>query len=200
MSSVPDRDATTFSSILNRLRREIFDLPIIGNVARGLFVEAMIADLLEPEWNWVGKDWASWDFEHSETWATIEVKQSAALQPWSAARGTKAKPRFDVAHRSGYWFQQNDDSPIEWAEERCRPGDAYIFAWHGVDDTNFADHRKVEQWTFYIVDTDRLPSENKTVGLAWLRTCAVQCSYDELQKTVKAVAAVISPRQRQLCT
>lgn len=180
--------------ILDRLQYEIFDRAIIGNVARGLFVEAMIASLLEPDWVWVGKDWASWDFEHPSTWKTIEIKQSAALQPWSN-QGRKAKPRFDIALRTGYWYQAGEDDPIEWVAEECRPADMYVFAWHGVDKPCFADQRDPAQWTFYLLVSEKLPP-SKTVGLKWLYANATMCAHSDLKEKVATVAASANARQR----
>lgn len=196
MSPITGNKDTSALSILNRLQQEIFNRPVIGNVARGLFVEALVAKLLEPEWAWVGMDWASWDFEHPSTWVTIEVKQSAALQTWTKLP-RRSRPRFDVASRTGYWYQAEGSETVEWAEEQCRPADMYIFAWHGMEDLDYADHRDATQWTFYLVATDSLPPDHKTIGLNWLRSHAAKSTHSSLYDAVEIMAGSIDPRQRR---
>lgn len=52
---------------------------------RGPLVEAQVAELLGAAWRYEGSNWGGWDFvgPHGHR---LEVKQSAALQPWGPAR------------------------------------------------------------------------------------------------------------------
>ena len=58
---------------------------LMDNADRGVYVEAMIADILGSGWSLTWKlpghsSWSSWDLEHSVTEKKIQVKQSAACQ------------------------------------------------------------------------------------------------------------------------
>lgn len=64
--------------ILTRIRA-MFDVPVMQNNLRGLWVELMIAEILGPDWKQVGNDWAPWDLERSDGFR-VEVKQAASTQ------------------------------------------------------------------------------------------------------------------------
>ena len=76
---------------------------IMNNVHRAEYVECLVAELLGPEWTltWTdGYDWAPWDLEHGSD-CKLEVKQSAARQPWHIGENFSASPpRFDIAART----------------------------------------------------------------------------------------------------
>jgi hypothetical protein len=129
------------------------------NQIRPLYVEAMIEDVLGPSWRYVGGNWTGWDFV-SQQGAKLEVKQSAAIQPWSVARGMKTKGIFDIRERTGYFGEEG----ISWHAGPGRNAQIYIFAWHPVVDET-ADHRDPNQWRFYVVPVADLPPGRKTIGL-----------------------------------
>lgn len=52
------------------------------------------------------------------------------------------------------------------------PADLFVFAWHRIDALDEADHRSVAQWQFFIVPEDRLPPQQKTIGLSGVRKLA----------------------------
>lgn len=158
------------TAIEKRLHEAILGECIIGNTLRGLFVEAMLAEILAPEWKWVGANWSSWDFEHHERWDAVEVKQAAALQPWSDQYTRLSPPRFDIAERSGYWYQDEGSLKTRWHREVGRPADLYVFAWHGVVDKSVADQRDPDQWTFYISRASDLPRQ-RSIGLSGIQKC-----------------------------
>lgn len=127
----------------------MFGRPLVTNVFRSLLVEAMIAKALGPEWKWCSADFAAWDLEHASG-LRLEVKQSAALQSWSHPGSKASAPRFDIAHRTGRW-----DGDI-WVKGRARHADIYVFAYHPLTGEE-ADHRRVEQWRFYVLRSAMLP-------------------------------------------
>jgi hypothetical protein len=174
----------------------MFGEPVISNTTRGLFVEAMLSVALEEDgWDWVAEDWSSWDFEHCKTWVTVEVKQSAARQPWSEQFTHDPTPRFDIAKRTGYWYHLEGDPTVLWHAERCRPADIYIFAWHGgLADS---DQRDPAEWEFYVCDEGELP-EQKTIGLAALQKKITPVRVADLSRALSAVAGAIDiPKQRR---
>src|ERR1039458_3817705 len=90
------------AKIRSRLTTRLFDTPIMQNQIRPLYVEAMVEGALGPAWRYVGGNWAGYDFE-SDQGVRLEVKQSAAIQPWSAKRGTVTRGVFDIRERTGYY-------------------------------------------------------------------------------------------------
>jgi hypothetical protein len=178
-----------------RLRQAVVGNPIIGNTLRGLFVEAMIAEVLAPDWSWVGADWSSWDFEHDKRWDAVEVKQSAALQTWSDQYTHDAAPRFDIAERTGYWYQDEGSSVTKWWPEKGRPSDLYIFAWHGITDRVLADQREPMQWDFYISRAEDLPDQ-RSIGLNGVRrVCGDPCNVEDLKLVLDQAAHLLQPRR-----
>ena len=113
---------------LSRLHEQ-FERRIMNNVHRAEYVECLVAELLGPEWTlpWTeGYDWAPWDLKHDSDWK-LEVKQSAARQPWHRGENYSASPpRFDIAPRKGYYSRES-----EWIEKPGRHAAVYVFAWHG---------------------------------------------------------------------
>ena len=101
---------------------------VMNNIQRGDYAECLVAELLGPEWvlPWTtGYDWAPWDLKHRSTKVKIEIRQSAARQPWDTCEDFEAKPpKFDIAPRKGYWTRDND----EWIPKRGRHAPIYIFA------------------------------------------------------------------------
>jgi hypothetical protein len=156
MNSTPTIDA-----IRDHVSRVAFGSPVVQNNLRALVVEAIIDCALSPTWRWVSKDWAGWDFEHSESRVRLEVKQSAARQTWRAPPNPTS-PRFDIRERSGYW-----DDGATWVDQAGRLAQIYIFAHHPVTDDT-ADHRDAMQWRFYVVTASALPSAVGSIGLSRL--------------------------------
>ena len=159
----------------------------IDNVRRGDYVEIMIFLALGVEWRLVNldRDWAPWDLQRNDG-ARIEVKQSAALQPWSTeADALKPKrPVFDIAFRQGQRTKTGEGDLPDCKDGR--PADLYIFAWHSEENPDIADHRNAEQWQFFVVPEHQLPDQ-KTIGLNPLKNLATAVTYDQLAATVAEV-------------
>ena len=172
--------------VSQRLVERAYNQPLIGNVERGAYVECMVElalSELRPFWS-LTETWAAWDLQQQDTSARIEVKQSAALQTWSSTAPTKP-PKFDIAPRSGYY----DDGGSLWVapETPQRFADVYIMAWHDERNAQIADHRQPDQWQFYVVAEERLPSGQKSISLNPLASLSRACSYAELASEVEDV-------------
>ncbi len=154
------------------------------NSFRGLVVEAIVAEALEPDWKWVSSDWSSWDFEH-QIGLRLEVKQSAALQSWHTVEPKRWLPRFDINDRTGRWEGAN------WLAEEGRSAQIYVFATHDLTDAKIADHRNPSQWDFYVIDERSLPRQ-KTIGFSGIRQLAKPCKFRNLHNTVNAVSSNLS--------
>jgi len=155
--SYPSNMQTTASSeIALALATDVlFGQPLVTNVYRGLLVEAIIAQALQPRWTWVSRDWSPHDFENADG-VRLEVKQTAATQTWAAKPGAIPKPSFDIALRKRVWCEQQ----MAWAQGATRP-EIYVFAYHSEIDRNIADHREPGQWLFYPVRENELPKTKR---------------------------------------
>ena len=172
--------AATFA----RASKAAFGKPLVTNVLRGLLVEAIIADTIEPEWLWCAADYSSWDFERADG-MRLEVKHSSYLQTWAPPTHGKVSPSFDIRERSGRW------EGAVFIEDAGRAAHLYAFAYHDVRDET-ADHRDPEQWAFFVVPTSLLP-KTKRLSLARLKQLAAPISIDQLCHSVASVSAAIMP-------
>ena len=185
VGSIPNMDATD-ERCIKRLMQRFYEQPLINNVHRGDYVECMIALALEPAWR-LTKPWTSWDLVHEKTGARIEVKQSAALAPWAPER--PARGRFDIRLRTGYY---SEDGAWTKTPQRKRHACLYVFAWHPGEDAD-ADHRRPDQWEFFVVAETCLPPEQDSISLGPLvqvvERCdlAERCGYDALETKVDQV-------------
>lgn len=164
-------------SIQRRLFDALLSKPLVSNAFRGTLVEAIIAGALEPVWRWCADGWGSFDFE-GPNGTGLEVKQSAARQDWHDDSCKECVPRFDIAERTGLW-----EDGVRWVEKPGRAAAIYIFAHHPIFDPAVADHRKPEQWDFYVVPTSVLPAQ-KSIGLAAVRSLAVGVPFARLLDAV----------------
>ena len=136
--------------------------PIMSNVARALYVEAMIGLLLGQRWRWTS-DWEGWDFQRDDG-RRVEVKQSAALQTWTRS-GPPSPPKFSIRRAKGHYV--DGGSRYELATGRL--ADLYIFAHHPVVDDDLCDQREPNQWDFYLLREQVLPQQD-TISLNPLRS------------------------------
>ncbi len=152
------------SALAHRLLQHLVGKPVVGNAFRGTLVEAILAGVLEPEWQWRADGWGSFDFE-GPNGIGLEIKQSAARQDWHDETCKPAKGRFDIAARTGRWDGK------DWVTAPGRAASIYIFAWHPIFAPDVADHRDPDQWQFHVVPTGLLPAQ-KSIGLAGIQALA----------------------------
>ena len=132
--------------------RSMFDVPVMQNNLRGLWVELMVFELLGDDWKHAGNDWSAWDLERIDG-LRVEVKQSARLQSWGTSLSS---PRFSIAPAKGHYPDGKNYVPNLSGK---RLADLYVFAWHDGD-----DQRSASEWRFYVVNADRLPQSQKSIG------------------------------------
>jgi hypothetical protein len=177
------------TKILTQITHDLFDQAVMSNLARPLYVERLVAQLLGDDWTYVGGNWSGWDIQRSDL-TRIEVKQSAARQVWSSRPsrlGKRTKPIFDIGERSCYYA----DDGTRFVPTVGRPADIYIFAWHeGYEPKNEVDHRDPKQWTFYLVPEFDLPRPQKTISLSRIRKLgAVETGADQLSRHISLLVA-----------
>jgi hypothetical protein len=173
----------TLSPLVLRLAERWFGHRIVRNDIRGELVEEIVGMALEPEWVLCGGDWAACDLKRRRDGLRIQVKQSAALQSWTAPGNRKPKPCYSIAQKTGRW----EDS--KWIQEPGRNADLFVFGWHGRTD-EAADHRDPEQWQFFVVPERNLPDQ-KTISLANLERSANIVGYRDLRNEVQKVVTTI---------
>jgi hypothetical protein len=143
------------------------------NNLRGMYVEAMVAELLGCGWKPSGGDWSGWDIQH-EGGVRVEVKQSAKQQTWGEAR---TAPRFDIKVAAGHY---PDGVTYVVNHSGKRLAHYYIFAWH-----DGSDQRSPSEWNFYVVNSNDLPEGQKSIGLTQLRKLTKSVSWIELQSKIE---------------
>lgn len=189
-------DSDLVRGIIADLARELFDQPVMSNLARPAYVERLVARALHPAWRYVGSNWTSWDLE-SDVGARLEVKPSAVRQTWTDGPSRPGKPTpgiLDIAPRTGYWV----DDGRRWVPGICRPADVYVFAHHAVFDVHEVDQRDPAQWTFYVVPEYKLPAARRTLGLAWLQQLSPPIAFEALLPTVDGTISSLSSLKRDL--
>ncbi len=150
-----------------QLASRLFDRPVIQNQYRSAYIEAMIEPYLAPAgWRYTGDDWGGWDFERDDG-ARLELKQSAAEQTWSGPRKLRTRGSFDIAPRTGYFYEGG----TKYSATAGRAAHAYVFAWNGSFG-EATDHRDPSQWEFYVVPARQLPDGQKTIALSKIKRLA----------------------------
>ncbi|RYE53672.1 MAG: hypothetical protein EOP20_13045 [Hyphomicrobiales bacterium] len=171
------------ADVVARAGHVLFGQPLVTNTVRGVLVEAMVAQVLEPDWRWCAADFASWDFENGPV--RLEIKQSAPLQSWNKTSGRTSSCSFDIAYRSQAW--END----VWVKGRKRAAHLYVFAHHPVTGEE-ADHREPSQWVFYVVPTTSLPDSSR-ISLGKAQQLSEAFGLGQLPGAIAAVAAIKPP-------
>ncbi len=69
-----------------------------------------------------------------------------------APRPTAA--RFSIKPSDHYYLR---DGELVETKSRQRHADLYVFAWHPEEDLKSANHRRPDQWKFFVVAESELP-------------------------------------------
>lgn len=170
------------ASVLAEVGRR-YDRPVMNNVHRVEYVEALVALALR-DGGWTRKaPWSTWHFEN-ESGVRLKLKHSAAVQSWGDGVAQDS-PRFDIAPGKGYW----DDEEGQWVERRGRHADVYVFAWHGGSGEKL-DQRDPASWEFYVVAKRDLP-EQKSIGLPAIRDLTSRCRIERLAAAVGETSGAV---------
>ena len=186
-----------YEHIVRSLEQSVYQ-NLINNAERGAYVEHMIFLALKGKGWGLTWPWASWDLQHPDD-ARIEVKQSAARQTWHKRPPASGEPppepsrgRFGINKPSCYYYLENG----KYVKTKLqRHADLYVFAWHPETDLNQADHRRPDQWNFFVIPEECLPrpkdSKTDSITPGQLAKCdhAVCCAHKELADNVAKVRA-----------
>jgi hypothetical protein len=174
------------NEIALRLASKIFDQPLIGNQYRSAFIEAMIEPYLAPHgWSYVGDGWSGWDFERTDG-SRLEVKQSAAKQTWSAPRNIQTRGAFDIAARTGYFYEGGS----KYAPIPGRCAQIYVFGWNPIYGPE-TYHRNPDQWEFYVVAAALLPEGQRTIALSKIKRLSVPVKLEQLSDATQQIAVAV---------
>ena len=168
--TVGDFWSWAYSDVLNNRNRAIYAEFLVG-----LALDA----LNKPRIEWDGYDLLYLDRK-------IEVKAAGFLQSWQ--QDHLSEIRFDIAAKQAWNAATNTylDSPV-------RSSDCYVFCLHHETDLAKVDVLNVDQWEFYVVDTDRINQQfgqQKSVGLNPLKKLEDQTHYIDLKQTVDRVLGI----------
>lgn len=170
------------ANVLTEVGRR-YDQPVMNNVHRAEYVEALVALALR-ESGWTRKEpWGAWHFEN-ESGVRLKLKHSAAVQSWGDGVAQDS-PRFDIALGKGYW----DYEEGRWVERRGRHAQIYVFAWHGGSG-ELVDQRDPASWEFYVVAERHLP-EQKSIGLPAIRDLTSPCRIEEIRAVVEEIPGAV---------
>ena len=171
------------ASVLAEVGRR-YDQPVMNNVHRAEYVEALVALALRDSGWTRTAPWGAWHFEN-ESGVRLKLKHSAAVQSWGGG-GAQDSPRFDIAPGKGYW----DDEEGGWVESPGRHADIYVFAWHGGTGET-TDQRDPASWEFYVIPERDLPKQ-KSIALPAIRASVSRCriqgpvaATDEIRSTIR---------------
>jgi hypothetical protein len=158
--AIVDHSTIDRETILTRVINDAYGAPLIENIWRGAWMEAMIALALPDSWRRTVNS-AGWDFEHPGG-AKLEIKQSAARQSWPQAAPYHST--FSIV------ASQHHFADGKVVVESGRKANIYLFAHHPAWED--ANHRGPEQWQFYVVPTTALQEGAKSISIDRLRKLA----------------------------
>lgn len=152
---------------------------LLNNVLRGRLAEFLIASALDLE-SKAREEWAAYDLK-TQTGLTIEVKSASYVQSWYQSKPSVIT--FGI-NETQAWNSLNNT----FAAERKRQADLYIFCLLTEQDRNKVDPTDLDQWTFYVLDTDILNQKlpiAKSLSLKKLLTLnPVQTDYSGLKEAI----------------
>ena len=178
--------------VVDFLMNRFYGKSLINNVYRGDYVEGLIYFALrDRRWNLL-HPWAGWDLER-EDGVRVEVKNSAGWQTWSHCPqyGATKNPEFSVAPKKSYYLSSDVCAKSKSADPPARSADLYIFAWHPKTDRDIADHRRAEQWQFFVIPESMVAKsrgDKEKISLNQVKELASAVTYAELAAKVTAVA------------
>lgn len=158
---------------------------LIGNTARGVLTEYIVAKAVGIPTSGVRDGWAPYDLQ-SPDGIKIEVKSAAFVQSWSQKKLSAIQ--FVVACRRGF-----DPEANVLEEVASRHADVYVFALLAHRDKATIDPLDLSQWRFYVLPTRVLNKRTRSqhsITLSSLQALAGPAlNFWNLGKAVREAAA-----------
>jgi len=155
---------------------------LVGNTERGALAEYIVACAMGVE----KKERVAWDKYdlQSPEGIAVEVKASGYIQTWDQDKLSAIS--FGIQPTYGW-----DSVTNEYAQERQRQSDVYVFCVHKHTDQETVNPLDISQWDFYVLATRVLNEkvgEQKRISLSALQKLgAEKCSYETLYDKIVQV-------------
>ena len=151
---------------------------LIENRTRGILAEYIVKQALDIK-SLHRTEWDSYDLT-SNTGKKIEIKSAAYIQTWKQSKFSTI--RFGIEKTKG-----SSDSPHFDGQKR-RWADYYIFCLFVHKEQSTIDPLNLNQWEFYILDTEilnRRASTQKSIGLnSLLNLNPVKCCFEQIKQVI----------------
>jgi hypothetical protein len=153
---------------------------LLSNTTRGIFAEFIVATAMDIDLTTDAREeWSEYDLETWE-WGKIriEVKSSSYLQTW------------DQRNYSNIIFsirKRGNTSITKEKNKFTRPSDVYVFCSLNHMDKKTADSLNMDQWSFYVVSTNRINNifkEKNSISLKTLGKITEKIVYNQLKEKV----------------
>jgi len=155
---------------------------LLNNTLRGVLAEYIVRQDLGIKKS-TRTEWDAYDLK-TENGTTIEIKSAAYLQSWNQTKLSTIS--FDIAPTKG-WNAETD----EYAAETKRQADYYVFCLLHHKDKKTVDPMKLEQWTFYVLQTQVLDEQKKyqkRISLnALVALNPITCLYGEIKNALEGI-------------
>ena len=142
---------------------------ILGNTDRGALAEFIVATAVGFEQS-MRNDWGGYDLTADNGRIKIEVKSAAYIQTWEQSK------------LSNIIF--NTKAPVS---TNTRPSDIYVFCLLKHKEQETIDPLKLEQWEFYVLQTETLNRYERSkvcITLNSLRKLTDAISYSQLRDII----------------
>ncbi|MCX2678825.1 hypothetical protein OOZ15_02625 [Galbibacter sp. EGI 63066] len=117
---------------------------LLNNTLRGVLAEYIVRQDLGIKKS-TRTEWDAYDLE-TKNGIKIEIKSAAYLQSWK--QNNLSQISFNIAPTKGWNAETN-----EYSTETKRQSDYYVFCLLHHKDKSTVDPTKLEQWTFYVLQT-----------------------------------------------
>lgn len=150
---------------------------LLVNTERGSFSEFIVSAALDLDLSGTKVDWGPYDVSFPYHWVCgteprdevrIEVKSAAYLQSWEQHKPSSIS--FSIRPARAW------DPALGYYGELKRQSDLYVFCHYTQTEREKADPLVLDDWTFYILPTERLNQccgDQKTIGLSSLLRSAL---------------------------
>lgn len=153
---------------------------LLNNTLRGVLAEYIVRQDLMIKKS-TRTEWNAYDLE-TENGIKIEIKSAAYLQSWKQSKLSQIS--FGIAPTKGWNAETN-----EYSAETKRQSDFYVFCLLHHKDKKPVNPTRLDQWTFYVLPTQRLDEQKKTqkrIGLgSLLKLSPTECRYGKIRISIK---------------
>lgn len=164
----------------------------IGNTARGVLAEYLVAKALDISTSGVRESWLAWDLT-TDDGVKIQVKSAAFIQSWHQNKLSDIE--FRVSPKRGW---NPDTNSVEIVPKHH--ADMYVFALLAHTDKATVDPYDLRQWKFYVLPTQKLCERTRSPQSIILRSLEILAGpptdfwhLSDRVKLVKSASALASP-------